>query len=185
MRYARLQRALLNSDSAANAKVLQHLHEFLEDTIPTMYDQEAYEAYLDKHGFSVHDAHRNAKILITLAATRGVTAVESVFLGLARVITYEFANRRDEYAQRLLNSTFVTTTCGLPGVGPEGVRGFQKGDKIVFFRKLPQLMAVRPCEDGSGAYRFVGIVEMKGMIGGSLWNRAEIKNGRPRLYKIR
>jgi hypothetical protein len=99
--------------------------------------------------------------------------------------TYNFANLRDEYGQRLLNSTFFITMNDTAGLGAEGSHGYQPGDKIVFFREMPTAMAIRCCKDDEEAFRFVGIVQMEGLLAGSIYERSEIKEGRPRLFEIR
>jgi hypothetical protein len=186
LRYARLHKTLLGADLAENARVMRVLNDFIENLVPTVFNEDKSELYLNQHGFSSTDAHQNTKTIVAAIEAEGDKIDENIALGLAMERTFDYANRRDEYAQRLLNCSFFTTTNGVPGLGSQGAHGFQKGDKIVFFRKMPTAIAIRRCEDDDwGAYRFVGIVQLKGLIDGSIYERPEIKEGKPELFVIR
>lgn len=184
-RYKRLLDALLRWDIRENARVLRIVYDFFENMVPIVYREGISEAYLDQQGFSATDPHVTAQTFVDAYAAEGKTITEADAFPLANEFTNDHANKRCEQSQRLLKTSFFMTTSGVPGCGPEGVHGFEEGDKIVFFRKMPVPVAIRPCKDDSSEYRLVGIVQMKGLIDGSLYERPEIKEGKPRLFTIR
>jgi hypothetical protein len=183
--YGRLGKALFGVDVVENARVLRVVYDALENIVPSTFSEESSRLYLEQHGYSTTDARENATTLVAAVAAEGDVIDNDTALNYMYNQTYNFANLRDEYGQRLLNSTFVTTTNGPAGLGPEGAHGYQPGDKIVFFREMPTAMAIRRCEDDDDAFRFVGIVQMEGLLDGSIYKRSEIKEGKPRLFKIR
>lgn len=182
--YSRLSKALLGSDVVKNAKTLRVIYDALENLVPSIATEKQSGLYLSQHGYSTTDAHHNARKIVATVAAEGDEISEDQALAHAINFTYNHANLRDEYAQRLLNSTFISTTNGAAGLGPEGGCEYQKGDKIVFFREMPTAMAIRRCSDDE-AYRLVGIVQMEGLLDGSIYERPEIKEGKPKLFEIR
>tara|TARA_R110002003_G_scaffold32_11_gene2010 strand:- start:11703 stop:13265 length:1563 start_codon:yes stop_codon:yes gene_type:complete len=185
-RYTRLQTALLGSDISENARVLRILYDSLETLVPSIYEEHRSELFLSQFGYSPTDAHQNAKTFIATVEAEGDKVDGATALAYAQQITYDYANRRDEYSQRLLNSSVLTTTSGILGIAPQGVHGFRTGDKIVFFREMPTAVAIRQCgHDDLESYTFVGIVQMEGLLDGSIYDRPEVNEGKPKLYVIR
>lgn len=188
--YARLGKLLFGADVVENAKALQIVYDALENLVPSTFTEESSKLYLEQHGYSTTDARENAKRFVADIAAEGHVIADGAAFNFMNNETYISANLRDEYGQRLLNSSFMTTTNGAAGLGPEGACGYQPGDKVVFFREMPTAMAIRRCDDDDAdapvpSYRFVGIVQMEGLLDGTIYERSEIKEGRPLLFKIR